>query len=95
LEYEIIHRPSIGKFLVRLEPGKYAFLSYRVESGRLYIDSAYTPEEYRGRGIATRLMLAAIEYARGKRLKIVPICSFAVRFFDKHPEYGDMLARED
>ncbi|HDI31920.1 MAG TPA: N-acetyltransferase [Thermofilum sp.] len=79
-EYRIIHKPRIGKFLIRLEPGKYAFLGYHIEGDKLYVDSTYTPLEYRGRGIARRLM----DYARENGYKIVPVCSYAVAYFRKH-----------
>ncbi len=79
------------EFVIRLGPGKYAYLKYRVNQNGLYIDSTFTPEEYRDRGLARKLTEAAIEYARQNSLKIVPNCSYAERYFGKHPEYRDLL----
>jgi len=86
-------RRTADKFLIRLGPGKYAYLKYRLEGGTMYIDSTFTSEEYRDRGLAAKLTKAAIEYAREKALKIVPNCSYAESYFEKHPEYRDILAR--
>ena len=80
------------KFLIRLAPGKYAYLKYRLEEDTVYIDAVFTPEEYRGRGLAAKLMEAALKYARENMLKIVPNCSYAASYFEKHPEYRDTLA---
>jgi len=80
------------KFLIRLAPKKYAFLKYRLEGGTIYIDATSTPEGYRGRGLAAALTKAAIEYARENGFKIVPNCSYAKSYFEKHPEYRDILA---
>ena len=93
-EYHVIHRPKINKFLVRLVPGKYAYLGYKVEGGKFYIETTYTPEEYRGRGIAAYLTRVAIEWAREKGLKVVPVCSYAVYFFKKNKDLWDVLAPE-
>ena len=92
MEYEVLHRPHLKKFLIRLAPGKYAYLGYDIKEGKLYIESTYTPPEFRGRGIARRLVLEAIKYAEENNLKIVSICSYAVRFFEKNPEYERILA---
>jgi len=83
---------AADKFLVRLAPGKYAYLKYRLEGGTMYIDATFTPEEYRGRGLAAELAKAAIEYARENAFKIVPNCDYAKSYFEKHPEYHDLLA---
>lgn len=79
------------QFVIRLGPGKYAYLEYRVKQDELYIDSTFTPEEYRERGLARKLTEAAIEYARQKSLKIVPNCSYAEHYFEEHPEYRELL----
>ncbi len=80
------------KFLIRLAPGKYAYLKYRSEGGIMYIDATFTPKEYRGRGLAVKLMKAVIKYARKNESKIVPNCSYAKSYFEKHPEYRGILA---
>ncbi len=69
-----------------------SYIEYEIVNNLLYVNKAYTPEEFRGRGIATRIMKEVIEYARENNLKIVPICSFAQYFFQKYPEYRDILA---
>ena len=83
---------TADKFLIRLAPGKYAYIKYRLKGGTMYIDATFTPNEYRGRGLAAELTKAAIEYARENMLKIVPNCSYAKDYFEKHPEYRDILA---
>lgn len=94
MAYKVIHRPKIGKFLIRLEPGKFAFLGYTIKDNKIYIESTCTPPEYRGRGIAARLMEAVVEWAREKRLKVVPVCSYSLYFFKKHEEAWDVLDPE-
>jgi predicted GNAT family acetyltransferase len=83
---------TADKFLIRLTPKDHAYVEYHLEGGKMYIDSTFTPEEYRGRGLAAELTEAAIGYAREKKFKIVPNCSYAKDYFEKHPEHRDMLA---
>jgi len=91
-ETEVMHLPRLNKFLIRLCRGKYAFVEYEVKENLLYVTKAYTPEEFRGRGIASRIMTEVIKYAEREGLKVIPICSFAKYFFEKHPEYKHVLA---
>jgi len=79
------------KFLIRLAPGKYAYLKYRSEGGIMYIDATFTPKEYRGHGLAAKLMKVVIEYARKNGSKIMPNCSYAKSYFNKHPEYRGIV----
>jgi predicted GNAT family acetyltransferase len=79
------------QFLIRLAKGKYAHMEYHVSAGAMYIDSTFVPEEYRGRGLADALMKAAIEYAKENNLRIVPVCSYAKLFFERHPEHQYLL----
>ena len=51
-------------------------------------------EAYRGQGLAEKLVDKVCDQARGNYLKILPICSYAVKKFDEEPEkYGDVDAR--
>ena len=90
-ELKVHHRPSQRMFLARLAPGKYAFIEYELKENKVFITKTYTPPEFRGRGIASRLMQHVIKWARDGGYKVVPICSFAVYFFKKHPQYSDLL----
>jgi len=48
--------------------------------------------EYGGQGIAGRLFQVIVEEARSIGVKIIPVCSYAKRQFEKKPEYADVLS---
>lgn len=51
-------------------------------------------KEYGGQGIAEQLLDEVCDQARQGYVKILPICSYAVKKFDENPEkYGDIDAR--
>ena len=51
-------------------------------------------KEYGGQGIAEKLVDEVCDNARKEEVKILPICSYAVKKFDEQPEkYGDVDAR--
>ncbi|MEM3506599.1 MAG: GNAT family N-acetyltransferase [Candidatus Bathyarchaeia archaeon] len=77
----ILHRP--GLFLIRLDRGVYAYLKYRLNRKIMYIESTYTPGQFRGKGLAAKLMEEAISYAKNQGLEIVPLCSYAKHYLNK------------
>lgn len=62
-------------------------LLYRVDPGnRLVLVHTEVPEPLRGRGIAGRLVRAAIERAAASGETVVPLCSFVRKWLGDHPE---------
>ena len=55
------------------------------------IDHPYVSPELRGQGAADRLLRAAVKRFRARELKAVPVCSYAVKWFQEHPEEQDLL----
>jgi len=69
-----------------------AYLKYSVENRVMRLIETYTPPQYRGRGIASLLVKYAVKLAKNNNWLIEPICSYAVYFFVKNPEYRSFLA---
>nr|WP_322623719.1 GNAT family N-acetyltransferase [uncultured Flavobacterium sp.] len=44
------------------------------------------------KGVGMVLLNAAVEYARQNDFKIVPVCAFAKKMFERKPELADVLA---
>ena len=72
--------------------GDLAIAEYRLRPGRISFTHTGVPAALEGRGIGTRLVRAALDDARAKGLKVVPICPFVKHYIDKHPEVQDLLA---
>ena len=57
----------------------------------IIIDHTYVDDAYRGQGIAEKLVSLGVEYAREQQKKVMPLCPFAKKEFDRKPEYQDVL----
>ena len=58
---------------------------------KFIIDHTEVNEEFNGKGVGKKLVMAAVEYARTNNLKIIPLCPFAKSVFDKVEEIHDVL----
>lgn len=44
-----------------------------------------------GKGVGKQLVVKAVEFAREKKIKILPLCPFAKALFEKTPAFNDVL----
>jgi predicted GNAT family acetyltransferase len=87
----VVHDPRDLRFRVEL-PGGVAELAYvPLSDSVLDLYSTWVPPEERGRGVADRLVRAALALAREKRLRVVPSCWYVRRWMEAHPEQADLL----
>ena len=71
------------------EPRYWAELTYRWRDGVMVILHTGVREQLQGRGVARKLVEAAIAAARAESFRIEPQCSYAASVFEKA---GDELA---
>ena len=60
--------------------------------GAANINHTFVDESLRGGGVAGQLLAEAAKELRAQGLKARPTCSYAARWFEKHPEEKDLLA---
>lgn len=88
----VVHDAKALRFRMEL-PGGVAELAY-VPMSDTVLDfySTWVPAAERGRGVAARLVTAALAHARDRGYRIVPSCWYVRRWIDAHPEQRDLLA---
>ena len=55
------------------------------------VDHTFVDASLRGQGIAGKLMIELADELKKRGLKAVPTCSYAVHWFEKHPEQAHLL----
>jgi predicted GNAT family acetyltransferase len=66
------------------------FANYRRRPGQLSITHVEAPVNLRGSGAAGRLMQGMLDLARAEEVKVLPLCSYARAWMERHPEYADL-----
>lgn len=62
------------------------------DDGRMVFTHTVVPPELRGRGIAEKLVRAALAEARTVGRRVVPQCSYVARFIERNKEFADLVA---
>lgn len=60
-------------------------------SNVITIDHTFVHPSLRGQGIALGLVEEVVRYARENNLKIIPLCSYAVKVLNSDEKYQDIL----
>ena len=77
------------------EDGTLCVLDYELRDAGATMAIVHTgvPAAVGGRGVAADLTRAALDDARSRGLKVLPLCSYAAAWLRRHPEYQDLLSR--
>lgn len=60
---------------------------------KFIIEHTEVNESYEGKGLGKLLVEAAVQYARGNNMSIIPLCPYAHSLFKRKPEYSDVWFR--
>src|SRR5882672_3856273 len=76
-----------------IENGQTVFADYNRVGHTVHILHVEAPEALRGTGAAGRFMQALMEHLRAQKLKVVPVCAYAVTWLERHKEFQDIAAK--
>lgn len=93
MNIEQMEHGSKGVFLIKENNQRLAEMTYSKAGDHLIIiDHTEVSDALRGKGAGKQLVTAAVNYAREKKIKILPLCPFAKAVFDKTQEFSDVLS---
>ena len=87
------HNLEKERFEIDLRDGCFAIAEYRLYPGKIAFTHTEVPAAHEGQGLGTRLLSAALAYARQHGLQVIPVCPFFADYILKHPEEQDLLDR--
>jgi predicted GNAT family acetyltransferase len=87
----VVHNEAAHQFEIPNEIGR-VLLRYARRGNVLDLLHTEVDEQFEGRGFASALARAALDYARANNLRVIPTCPFVRKYLDRHPEYADLRA---
>ncbi len=82
-----------GRFYIGEKNDKKGEMTYSKAGDKLIIiDHTEVSDELRGKGAGKQMLMKAVEMARNKDLKILPLCPYAKSVFDKDESISDVLS---
>src|SRR5215203_5544729 len=85
-------RENNGMFYVQLDGDIVARMTYvQPDAETMIVEHTNVDDEVRHENVGYQMVNTAVQYARNRNLKIVPMCPFVKAVFDKKPEYKDVF----
>ena len=86
----VIHNTDTQSFEIE-NTGGTAVLTYRELGDHLTILHTEVGSEHEGKGYGGLLVRAVLDYARQRKLRVIPVCKFARAYIARHREYADLV----
>ena len=92
MEIEQFDRESKGFFKATQEKEQAGRMTYSwAGNDRIIIDHTEVNPAFKGQGVGKKMVLAAVDFARDRKISIIPLCVFAKSVFDRNEELRDVL----
>ena len=92
MDVAIVRNEADNRFETTVD-GALCVLDYTFADGVLAIDHVIVPPEVGGRGIAGSLVRTALDTAREQGWRVIPNCTYAAAWIERHPGYLDLVNR--
>jgi len=89
-DLKVIENAEGGRFEVRLGEA-IAYAEYRLLQSGMLFPHTEVPAAFEGRGVGSKLVRTALDSARERGLKVIPVCTFFAGYIKRHPEYHDLV----
>lgn len=75
----IQHQPELHRFVLSMDDAE-AVLEYELSGQQINFIHTYVPAEFRGKGLAEKLVRNALSWAKSQHYQIHASCSYVQRF---------------
>ena len=91
MEIKLEESDSKGTFYIDENGKRLGEMIFSRYPDRILIEHTQVDEALRGKNAGKQLVAAGVEFARKNKLKVVPLCPFAKKVFERVKEYQDVL----
>ncbi|WKZ36838.1 MAG: GNAT family N-acetyltransferase [Anaerolineales bacterium] len=88
-ELEINNNPAENRFEVFIN-GELSKLDYIEDGDTIVMTHVGVHPDHRGGGVAGRIAQVALEYAKEKSLRVIPMCSYVAAYIRRNPKYAEL-----
>jgi uncharacterized protein len=92
MNVNVIHNAELKRHEIWLDNEKVGHSDYSVRPGEVHLVHTEVDPTHRGKNLAGIMVERQLEDIRANfDAKVVPVCSYVVKFFETHPEVQDLL----
>jgi predicted GNAT family acetyltransferase len=88
----VVHNGDLKRYEIWLDEAKVGHADYSLRPGEIHFVHTEVDPAHQGKNLAAILTRESVNAVReAGSSKIVPVCSYVVRYMERHPETHDLL----
>ena len=88
----VVHDAENRRYEIFLEGERVGLMDYSLRPGEIHLVHTEVDQAHQGKNLAAILLRESLADIRARGTeKVVPVCSYTVRYMEKHPETQDLL----
>ena len=88
----VVHDIENRRYEIYLDEVRVGLMDYTLNAGEIHLVHTEVNPEHQGKNLAAILLRESLSDIRERGTeKVVPVCSYTVRYMEKHPETQDLL----
>ena len=88
----VVHDAENHRYEIFLEDERVGLMDYSLRPGEIYLVHTEVDPAHQGKNLAAILLRESLADIRARGTeKVVPVCSYTVRYMEKHPDTQDLL----
>ena len=90
---KIVHNETENRFETWID-NQLSKLDYMQDGDTIVMTHVGVHPEHRGQGVAGKLTEVALEYAKEKSLRVIPMCSYVAAYIRRNPRYAVLMKQK-
>jgi predicted GNAT family acetyltransferase len=90
-EVTVVNATEVSRYEIRVGGELAGYAMYQPGDGQIVFTHTHTLPAFEGHGVGSQLAAAALNDARSRGLRVVPLCPFFAAYIRRHREYADLL----
>ena len=92
MEPNVVHDAENHRFEIYLGAERVGLMDYSLRPGEVRLVHTEVDPAHQGKNLAAILLRESLASIREQKIgKVVPVCSYTVKYMEKHPETQDLL----
>ena len=88
----VVHEPASHRYAIFIGNEEVGHLEYSQMVNEIHFTHTFVNPAHQGKNLAAILTKFALDDVRAEgKHKVVPVCSYTVRYMEKHPDTQDLL----
>ena len=88
----VVHEPNAHRYAIFIGNEEVGHLEYSQMVNEIHFTHTFVNPAHQGKNLAAILTKFALDNVRAEgKHKVVPVCSYTVRYMEKHPDTQDLL----